>query len=169
MSTDYDADLVVGFAIEWNAIKKAVGKPMPEQYHMEDRFDPKTGKPAGREKVVDVEGGLGLFLLGVEVDRVDRVDKGRIADVSFQLLDDLIKLLDKETGVRVTRRKPGWQWLWNEGWDTFALGLMPRRGDLTEIGDMMETAVKGEKVLEGLGLKFKAKERASVFAWLSIS
>jgi hypothetical protein len=169
MSTDYDAGLVVGFAIDWNDLKKAVGKPMPEQSHMEDRFDPKTGKPTRREKVVDVEGGMGLFLLGVEVDRVDRVDKGRLADVSFQLLDDLVKLLDKETGVRVTRRRPGWQWLWNEGWDTFALGLTPRRGDLTEIGDMMETAQKGEKVLKSLGLKFKAKDRASVFAWLSIS
>jgi hypothetical protein len=169
MSTDYDADLVVGFAIEWNAIKKAVGRPMPEQSHMEDRFDQKTGKPAGREKVVDVEGGLGLFLNGVEVDRVDRTDKGRMADVSFQLLDDLIKLLDKETGVKPTKRRPGWEWLWNEGSDTFALGLMPRRGDLTELGDMMEIAKRGERVLERLGMKFKQKERASVFAWLSIS
>lgn len=52
MSTDYQAWIVVGYRVEQVAVWP-FKRRIPEKFHMEDRFDPKTGVPAPSVKVVD--------------------------------------------------------------------------------------------------------------------
>jgi hypothetical protein len=56
MSTDYDADIAVGYIINLSAIPKKLIKKLPEITHMEDRYDEKTGrKLPDQVEVVDSE------------------------------------------------------------------------------------------------------------------
>jgi hypothetical protein len=63
MGHSVDYDIRVGFRFTYNeAIEPFVVKVM-EEFHMEPRFDPKTGDPIEAEKVVDKE-GYELFRIG---------------------------------------------------------------------------------------------------------
>src|SRR5579864_2116306 len=63
MSTDYDAVTVVGFAIPFEDFFKPLLKPSKEESHMEDRFDPKSGKKLDKqEKVVDRDAGFNIVV-----------------------------------------------------------------------------------------------------------
>ena len=62
MSTNYSFRLSVGFEIGYDQILKKYGEYMPEKSHMEDRFDPRTGKKSVQVKVVDHEAGVRVVI-----------------------------------------------------------------------------------------------------------
>lgn len=68
MSIDYSFGLMVGFRFSPGELDDVFGKKVPEKSHMEDRFDPKTGKKLAPEKVVDREAGLVYVFQGKELE-----------------------------------------------------------------------------------------------------
>jgi len=68
MGIDYSFNLAVGFITTGKNVVKPFTVTLPEKFHMEDRFDPKTGKKLPSEKVVDFEGGESFKLDGQEYD-----------------------------------------------------------------------------------------------------
>ena len=61
MGRDTDSSITVGYVIDVDDFFKPFLKKRKEKSHMEPRFDPKTGKPAGEEKVVDQEAGWDII------------------------------------------------------------------------------------------------------------
>ncbi len=58
MGQDVSVSIVVGFTLPANKVLKAFAYQREEEFHFEERFDPKTGKSTGKNwKVVDQEGG----------------------------------------------------------------------------------------------------------------
>jgi hypothetical protein len=55
MSTDIDTVIVVGFVVPEEDFLKPLKVYKKEESHLEDRFDPKTGKKLKPQKVVDQE------------------------------------------------------------------------------------------------------------------
>jgi hypothetical protein len=55
MGIDYSSNLLIGYAFEAKAVEAPFARTVPEKSHMEDRFDPKTGKKLDPVKVVDDE------------------------------------------------------------------------------------------------------------------
>ncbi len=53
MGIDYSFSLAVGFVVAMDSLVKPFIVKKEEKFHMEDRFDPKTGKKIGQAKVVD--------------------------------------------------------------------------------------------------------------------
>lgn len=53
MGTDYNFGLAIGYQFSLAEINKTFGVQAPEESHMEERFDKKTGKPIEPEKVID--------------------------------------------------------------------------------------------------------------------
>jgi hypothetical protein len=62
MSTDYDAGLAVGWLLTIEDLKSVFGRSIPEESHMEDRWDPKTGVGPTQIRIVDREQGWYLQL-----------------------------------------------------------------------------------------------------------
>lgn len=63
MSVDHDAEAVVGFAISFEDFFKPLMKRTKEEFHMEDRFDSKSGKKLDKqEKVVDKNAGFAIVI-----------------------------------------------------------------------------------------------------------
>jgi hypothetical protein len=94
MSEEGGTSVSVGFFMSYADALRPFTFERAEESHEEDRFDPKTGKKVGTEKVVDVEGGtyvrlpvglqaaLGAFgpvQLG-EVEEADEHDMGSPAE-----------------------------------------------------------------------------------------
>lgn len=57
MGIDYSVNLGIGYILDREDIIAPFRVEVPEKFHMEDRFDPKTGKKLAPVKVVDEEGG----------------------------------------------------------------------------------------------------------------
>jgi len=57
MGIDYSASLGIGFVVSNDDLLKPFTVETEEKFHMEDRFDPKTGKKLAPVKVIDEEGG----------------------------------------------------------------------------------------------------------------
>lgn len=55
MGIDYSFNLAVGFIVDTEDFIKPFRTMNEEKFHMEDRFDPKSGKKVGQEKVIDQE------------------------------------------------------------------------------------------------------------------
>jgi hypothetical protein len=68
MSTEYDANYVVGWLLDEDNIPKKYRSFRKEVSHLEDRFDPKTGKKITQEKVIDSEEQDIFVLEGEEYD-----------------------------------------------------------------------------------------------------
>jgi len=66
MGIDYSFSLGIGFTVDpeelSEALRKIHAKEVPEKFHMEDRFDPKTGAKVGQEKVIDEEATIAWFV-----------------------------------------------------------------------------------------------------------
>lgn len=63
MSIDHDAVTVIGFYASFETFFKPLMVESEEVFHMEDRFDPKTGKKLKeQEKVVDREAGFDIVI-----------------------------------------------------------------------------------------------------------
>jgi hypothetical protein len=86
MGIDYDFRLAVGFRVTSQEIEETFGEPREEDFHMEQRFDPRTGKRLEDEKVVTRPAGLNLVLRDCEFDSVEElVDAmaGEVGAVSY--------------------------------------------------------------------------------------
>lgn len=57
MSIDYSVHLGVGYILDREDIVALFRVEIPEKFHMEKRFDPKSGKKIEPEKVIDEESG----------------------------------------------------------------------------------------------------------------
>lgn len=69
MGIDYSFWLNIGYKISGEFLPDSMRKITEEKSHMEDRFDPKTGKKLAPVKVIDEEGGLECFLVdGTELE-----------------------------------------------------------------------------------------------------
>jgi hypothetical protein len=55
MGTEYNSSLGIGFRVRYSQLLEKFGRKTSERFHMEDRFDPKTGKKTGPVKVIDQE------------------------------------------------------------------------------------------------------------------
>lgn len=65
MGIDYSFNLAVGFTVTHEKLYEVFGKEFPPKTHLEDRFNPKTGKKLPQqEEVTDVPGGFSLFFEG---------------------------------------------------------------------------------------------------------
>lgn len=62
MSVDHSATPLFGFFFTYDDIVKTLGKPRPVKFHMEPRYDGKTGKYLGRVKVTDEDEGTDMVL-----------------------------------------------------------------------------------------------------------
>lgn len=59
MGIDYSFSIGIGYVVSYDSLVEALepwAVKTEDDFHMEDRFDPKTGKKIGQEKVVDFEG-----------------------------------------------------------------------------------------------------------------
>jgi hypothetical protein len=89
MSTSYSFSLAVGFLVTEGEIDELFRKQTrPEKFHMEDRFDSKTGKRTGEVKVVDEDASSELVIDGKVVEddpeTVMRALCALISDVEVQ-------------------------------------------------------------------------------------
>lgn len=57
MGIDYSVNLGIGYILDQEDIIAPFRVEVPEKFHMEDRFDPKTGKKIAPVKVIDAEAG----------------------------------------------------------------------------------------------------------------
>ncbi len=68
MGIDYECGTAIGFRFTHEELCKPFKQEVAEVSHLEDRFDPKTGKRIAPAVVVDVLGGESLFLDGEEFE-----------------------------------------------------------------------------------------------------
>jgi hypothetical protein len=73
MGIDYSSSLAIGWRVRAEQLKQVFGKYTPEQAHMEDRYDPKTGKKLLPEKVIDQRAGTVLMFEGQECDYIEQL------------------------------------------------------------------------------------------------
>lgn len=74
MGIDYSSSVAIGFRVDADDLQ-VFSKELPEKSHMEERFDPKSGKSIGKVKVVDEEERTSWVLNGEEFDhRSELVD-----------------------------------------------------------------------------------------------
>ncbi len=102
MSTDYDSMTVIGFVVPAEeAFKKFIVK-RPGVFHMEDRFDAKTGKKIAPEKVIDEDDGLALVIDGEEYDFVPGNDEfsifSNVGDEDADAIASIVKCRGFVTG-----------------------------------------------------------------------
>jgi hypothetical protein len=64
MGIDYQFSLGIGFILDREDVVAPFRVEVPEKFHMEDRFDPKTGKPIEPVKVIDEEAGEAFVVDG---------------------------------------------------------------------------------------------------------
>lgn len=57
MGIDYSANVGIGFIVDREDLLAPFRVETEEKFHMEDRYDPKTGKKLEPVKIVDVEAG----------------------------------------------------------------------------------------------------------------
>ncbi len=77
MGIDYSFNLAVGFVMDMDSLTKPFIVVAEEKFHMEDRFDPKTGAKLEPVKVVD------------EREEQNYVFKGQTYEDQFELLEAL--------------------------------------------------------------------------------
>lgn len=106
MSIDHDSMTVIGFVVPVEeAFKKFIVK-REGRFHMEPRWDAKTGNPIEPEKVIDEHGGFALVIDGEECCRsyADNKREGEdeicanVGDDEAQAIADLIKCEGFVTG-----------------------------------------------------------------------
>ncbi len=66
MGIDYSAEILVGFTLDAETVHKVFQVKTPGKFHMEDRFDPKTGAKLKSEKVWDEHPETRLMYKGEE-------------------------------------------------------------------------------------------------------
>lgn len=64
MGIDYSFYLAIGFIVDKQELLRPFATEVKEQFHMEDRFDPKTGVKLEPVKVIDSDGGTQYSLDG---------------------------------------------------------------------------------------------------------
>lgn len=74
MGSHFRACVGVGYIVSYNDAVKPFIKHVEEVAHMEDRFDPKTGKKLLPEKIIDTPASDGLFIDGDELDIYEFLD-----------------------------------------------------------------------------------------------
>lgn len=153
MGIDYSASIAFGCRVTPEMIGQVFGVTLPEKFHMEDRFDPKTGKKLPQVKVIDWE----------EMN-VYKIDKG--ADEYFE---DQIELMEE-----VCKRARASYWIVSD-YDappdetTFIVGVTPKKsGDdgeswgrvdtgpsysLDDVADLRPELEEIRKRLKDMGLK----------------
>lgn len=98
MSTDYSASPVVGWIIPVDSFLRPLRKQVKEEFHLEDRFDQKSGKKVGQVKVVDKEGGWYYFFEGEEYgaapDEDDCMNGG-------EQDEELLEAIGKQVGASI--------------------------------------------------------------------
>jgi hypothetical protein len=100
MSVDHDAVTVVGFAISFEDFFKPLLKPSKEVSHMEDRFDPKTGKKLPTQaKVIDREAGFNIVVGKEEFEGPQ--DESDL-EGSWSPEDDLMEAIGEHLGCSVS-------------------------------------------------------------------
>ena len=62
MSTEYSFHVAVGYEVSFKELARGRLKRLREKSRLEDRFDPRTGKKTGQEKVVEREAGTYLVI-----------------------------------------------------------------------------------------------------------
>lgn len=69
MGIDYSFWLDIGYKIDSSSLPESMLKVTEEKFHMEDRFDQRTGKQLPPVKVVDEEGGETTYVVdGTELE-----------------------------------------------------------------------------------------------------
>lgn len=71
MSTSYTFSLTVGYRISSRALLAPYAQKSPERFHMEDRYDPKTGQKLKPVKVIDQEEYESYVLDGEEIEEYE--------------------------------------------------------------------------------------------------
>ena len=72
MSTDYRVDLAIGFVVD-TPMLAAFARTIDEKAHLEQRFDPLTGKPTTNARIVDECAHTTFAIDGEEHDFADEV------------------------------------------------------------------------------------------------
>ena len=68
MGIDYSFGIRVGFEVSYDEFEESFSRKMPPRFHMEARFDPKTGKPVEPVRITDDEGTDVYTLQGVDYE-----------------------------------------------------------------------------------------------------
>ncbi len=71
MGVDYSASVAIGFYFTPDEVTEAFTEGVEEVSHLERRYDPRTGKEVGPEKVIDQEGGRRLVFKGEVIGDAD--------------------------------------------------------------------------------------------------
>ena len=87
MSIDYTIKLAVGYVIPEEELTRVFGRKTEGRTHLEDRFDPKTGKKIDPIEVVDEFEYTTLYYRGVEFE-----------DSTYELAEKIAKDIEVETG-----------------------------------------------------------------------
>lgn len=91
MSTEYDFYSRVGFVFKAADVIKPFAEKVREESHREERFDPKTGKKSGTEKVVDREAHVRFTFNGKLVGTSDEEEPEE--DDALYVEDRLVNLI----------------------------------------------------------------------------
>ena len=86
MSIDYTISLAVGYIIPEDELTRVFGKTTPKKSHLEDRFDPKTGKKLAPVEVVDENSYTTIVYKGEEIED----GESELADLIREDLDDIV-------------------------------------------------------------------------------
>ena len=71
MSVEFNSDIMVGWRFTGKQIHDRFATVIPEQSHMEDRFDHKTGHPVEPEEVFDEDASIVLRYKGIREEDED--------------------------------------------------------------------------------------------------
>lgn len=100
MGIDYSVHLGIGYILDREDIIAPFRVEIPEKFHMEDRFDSKTGKKLAPEKVVDEEGGEEFEYKGTRYEMEYELFEAMAEDLEC-CIDNCGGYTDGET-IRVT-------------------------------------------------------------------
>ena len=75
MGIDYSVSLALGFRVTQEEIRKVFGVKQELRFHMEPRFDPKTGARLKDEKVIDQDEGVVLMWDGEDIMEFELVEE----------------------------------------------------------------------------------------------
>lgn len=109
MGIEYHVNLAVGVEVSVDELKRVFTQTLPEESHVEDRFDPKTGEKLEPAKVVDVKERVAWMWKGEEV-------------YDQYLVDELSAEIGAVPYMKVN--------MWSEGLESVVFG--PRLAELDE-------------------------------------
>jgi hypothetical protein len=150
MGIDYNATLEIGFVFKSNEVAKIFKKEIPEKFHLETRYDPKTGAVLkGKEKIIEREGYIEYHFKG----KCQPDQEELFASIAQEIRCQYLSFGDMCCGPDYVVFKPNFQARKQYGYDDRGRHTIEGEIDVNAIIKMAPILEKLKTRLRKLGLK----------------